>query len=89
MECRATCATGFSPLTGILCFRRIFAVIVLVVVMFSFQSPDGDSLFSELAEAGDPGSCSKEFQSPDGDSLFSEKVAEDAMEVFKRMVSVP
>ena len=39
----------------------------------SFQSPSGDSLFSDRLQSGQPLDAAAEFQSPSGDSLFSDK----------------
>ena len=64
---------GFNPLAGIRCFLTIDLQSGQKRVLLAFQSPSGDSLFSDgYRKSEKSGTYRKQFQSPSGDSLFSD-----------------
>ena len=54
-----------------------------------FQSPSGDSLFSDVKVYGGRIDRFLKFQSPSGDSLFSDKMRSWEGTTYTRTVSIP
>ena len=75
---------GFNPLAGIRCFlTTLYRVTDSVDSWYRFQSPSGDSLFSDVTQLFSVHLSEFKFQSPSGDSLFS-----DALDCCRSVVAV-
>ena len=67
----------FNPLAGIRCFLTLFRHGPIEATIWVFQSPSGDSLFSDRDGVVRQSHCRYGFQSPSGDSLFSDLSAQE------------
>ena len=67
---------SFNPLAGIRCFLTGRGWAAKGGLAETFQSPSGDSLFSDRVCTGAGFRSCNQFQSPSGDSLFSDEQSE-------------
>ena len=63
---------GFNPLAGIRSFLTSLIEAGVEVKAKAFQSPRGDSFFSDKFDDGEIDQNPVKFQSPRGDSFFSD-----------------